>query len=138
MMPLCKFEAQTTPSTSHSSLDSWLRDIEYPAPTEEPVPNSGKEEGIPGLKPNENGNLTPAAKAECPLSNTGEEYPGNGGGEISVFTNLTVESEGSATEVKFPACNVKVPAPQLAPYPVVSCKIAPTGETTFNIQWVSK
>ena len=30
---LCRFEAQITPSTSHSSLDSWLRDIEYPAPT---------------------------------------------------------------------------------------------------------
>ena len=102
------------------------------------APNSGKEEGIPGPRPNENGNLTPAAKAECPLSNTGEECPGNGGGEVSVFTNLTAESEGSATEVKFPACNVKVPAPQLAPYPLVSCKIAPTGETTFNIQWVSK
>ena len=86
----------------------------------------------------ENGNLIPAAKAECPFLDTGEECPDNGGGEISVFTNLAVESEGSATEVKLPACNVKVPAPQLASYPLVSCKIAPTGETTFNLQWVSK
>ena len=90
------------------------------------------------MEPNENGNLAPAAKAECPFPDTGEECPGNGGGEVSVFTNLTVESEGSATEVKLPACNVKVPAPRLASYPLVSCKIAPTGETTFNLQWVSQ
>ena len=112
---LCRFEAQMTPSTFHSSLDSWLKDIEYPAPTKEPAPNPSKEEGIPGLEPNENGNLIPAAKAECSFLDTGEECPDNGGGEISVFTNLAVESEGSATEVKLPACNVKGPSPSAGP-----------------------
>ena len=32
---LCQFESQLTPSTSHSSLESWLEQIDYPAPSEE-------------------------------------------------------------------------------------------------------
>ena len=32
---LCRFEAQSTPHTSCSSLDSWLQKVEYPASSEE-------------------------------------------------------------------------------------------------------
>ena len=63
-----------------------------------------------------------------------EQFQNKGGGETSVFTNLTVESEGNVAETDFPACQVKVPAPptecvvKLPPYPSVSCRIIPTGE----------
>ena len=40
---LCKFEAQSTSSTSNSSLDSWLKVIEYPTPHEEVEGNQEKE-----------------------------------------------------------------------------------------------
>ena len=38
---LCKFEAQSTPNTSCSSLDSWLQKVEYPASSEEVKPGTG-------------------------------------------------------------------------------------------------
>ena len=46
----------------------------------------------------ENGNLPPAAQVECPQSSENQEHSDNGGGELSVFTNLASESEGQAAE----------------------------------------
>ena len=140
---LCRFESQNTPSTSSNSLDSWLKQVENPTPHEE-VESNQKEEGIPDLVSDENGNLPPAAQVECLQSRENQEHSDNGGGELSVFTNLTSESEGQAAEAGLPACNFKVstpPTPQvgkLTPYPFVSCRVTPSGEAIFNLQWVSK
>ena len=71
---LCKLEAQSTPSTSNSSLDSWLKEIEYPTPHEEVEGNQDKEEGIPDLVSDDNGNLTPAAQVECSLLSVTQEH----------------------------------------------------------------
>ena len=141
---LCKFESQNTPSTSNSSLDSWLKQIEYPTPHEEVEDNQNKEEGIPDLVSDENGNLTPAAQAECSMPSMTQERSGNGVGELSVFTNLASQSEGQAAEAGLPACNIEVPTPptpqvgKLTSYPFVSCRVTPSGDTVFNLQWVEK
>ena len=141
---LCRSEAQNAPSTSNSSLDSWLKEIEYPTPHEEVEGNQDKEEGIPDLVSDDNGNLTPAAQEECSLLSVTQEHSDNGGGELSVFTNLASQSEGQAAEAGLPACNPEVsipPTPQfgkLTSYPFVSCRVTPSGETVFNLQWVEK
>ena len=96
---LCKFGSQSTSSTSNNSLNS----------------DSDEEVGIPDLVSDENGNLTPAAHVECPLSSVNQEHPNNEGGEISVFTNLAGKSEGQAAEAGLPACNVKIPTPPNSP-----------------------
>ena len=103
--------------------------------------NQGTEEGIPDLVSDENGNLTPAAQKECSLPCVTQEHSGNGGGELSVFTNLASQSEGQAAEAGLPACNIEVPTPQsgkLTSYPLVSCRVTPSGEAVFNLQWVGK
>ena len=141
---LCRFESQKTPSTSNSSLDSWLKVIDYPSPHEEADDPQDEEEGIPDLVSNEIGTSTPAAQEECPLPCEVQEHSDNGGGEPNVFTNLTGKSEGHAAEAEIPACNVKVSTPStpkvgvLTPYPFVSCRVTPSGETVFNLQWVEK
>ena len=136
---LCRFEAQNTPNTSCNSLDSWLRNIEYPASEE-------MTDEVPDLLSEENGNPIPAAPVRCTLPRMEEEewIKANGGGERSVFTNLVQEPEGPAAEAEFPACTTKVPItppPQcskLAPYPIMSCRVTPEGQTLFNLQWISK
>ena len=141
---LCKLESQSTPKTSNSSLDSWLKQIEYPTPHEEVEGNQDSEEGIPDLVSDENGNLTPAAQEECSLPSVTQEHSGNGGGELSVFTNLASQSEGQAAEAGLPACSIEVPTPptpqfgKLTSYPLVSCRVTPSGEAVFNLQWVGK
>ena len=107
--------------------------MEYPTPHEEVESNQEEEEGIPDLLSDENGNLPPAAQVECPQSSENQEHSDNGGGELSVFTNLTSESEGQAAEAGLPACNLKVSTPQvgrLTPYPFVSCRVTPP--STYN------
>ena len=64
---LCQFESQLTPSTSHSSLESWLEKVDYPAPLEELaskeiVTTVAKE--IPDRVSDVNGNSPPAAQKE--------------------------------------------------------------------------
>ena len=128
---LCRFESQNTPS-------------KCPTPHEEVESNQEAEEGIPDLVSDENGNLPPAAQVECLQSSENQEHSNNGGGELSVFTNLASESEGQAAEAGLPACNLKVstpPTPQvgkLTPYPFVSCRVTPSGEAIFSLQWVNK
>ena len=92
------------------------------------------ETGIPGpvVKPDENGNSTLAARVEFSLPRIAEQFQNNGGGETSVFTNLTQESEGIVAEAKLPTCNLG------APVPTVSCRITPDGEATFSLQWNNK
>ena len=138
---LCRFESQNTLSVSSNSLDSWLKQAENPTPHEEVESNQEEEEGIPDLVSDENGNLPPAAQVECLQSCENQEHSDNGGGELSVFTNLASESEGQAAEAGLPACNLKVSTPQvgkLIPYPFVSCRVTPSGEAICNLQWVSK
>ena len=99
---------------------------------------------IPDKVSDVNGNSPPAAQEELNQPMGAEQFQNNGGGEVSVFTNLASESEGLAAEDELPACNIETPAPsvsgtvKLAPYPTVSCKIAPSGETTFNLHWVNQ
>ena len=73
-----------------------------------------------------------------------EEAKPKGGDELSVFANLALESEGTAEEDGNPTCNLKdsdetepltVP---LSPFPAVSCRITPTGETILSFQWGPK
>ena len=138
-----------TPSASHSTLDSCLEQIEYPTAPEELNDLSKVKPASEGISDKEvgsdvNGNSTPAAKVNCVLPRIAEQSQDNGGGETSVFANLAVESEGLAAEAELPACNTKVPAPpvdctvKLPPYPTVSCRITPDGDTTFNLQWTNK
>ena len=107
---LCRFESQNTTS-------------KCPTPHEEVESNQEAEEGIPDLVSDENGNLLPAAQVECLQSSENQEHSDNGGGELSVFTNLASESEGQAAEAGLPACNLKVSTPstpqvgKLTPYP---------------------
>ena len=141
---LCRFEAQNTPSTSNSSLDSWLKEIEYPTLHEEVEGNQDREKGIPDLVSDDNGHLTPAAQAVCSLLSVTQEHSDNGGGELSVLTNLASQSESQAAEAGLPACNPEVPTPpspqfgKLTCYPFVSCRVTPSGETVFNLQCVEK
>ena len=63
---------------------------------------------------------TPAAQGECsPVLVKSQEHSDNGGGEPSVFTNLTGELEGKAAEAELPACNPRgFNSPQ---HPKVGC-----------------
>ena len=118
-----------------------VKQVEHPTPHEEVESNKEEEEGIPDLVSDENGNLPPAAQLECPQSRENQEHSDNGGGELRVFTNLASESEGQAAEAGLPACNLKVSTPQvgkLTPYPFVSCRVTPSREAIFNLQWVDK
>ena len=63
---LCRFEAQSTPNTSCSSLDSWLRNIEYPASEE-------TNNEVPDLVSEENGNPIPAAPVRYTLPRIGSK-----------------------------------------------------------------
>ncbi|MCG8621583.1 MAG: hypothetical protein MJE68_06225, partial [Proteobacteria bacterium] len=66
------------------------------------------------------------------------------GGESSVLANLIEESDGQAAEAPAFPCNPKVTIPVtssvsgLSPLPTVSCRVTPTGETLFSLQWESK
>ena len=96
---------------------------------------------IPDKVSDVNGNSPPAAQEDLNKPIGAKQFQNNGGGETSVFTNLALESEGAAAEDELPACNIETPAPsvsgtvKLAPYPTVSCRIAPSGETTLNLHW---
>ena len=56
-----------------------------------------------------------------------------------MFTNMV--SEGIVMEVGDSTCNRRVSANaakytvRLPPYPTVSCRITPTGDTLLNFQW---
>ena len=102
--------------------------------------------GIPGPleEPDGQEDSAPAAMMVYPLPRLVEEYTLKGGDEKSVFANLAEESDGSAAEVGIPTCNSKEEAPAastpagLPSFPSVSCKITPTGETVFSLQWDNK
>ena len=49
----------------------------------------------------------------APCSVWTQEHSDNGGGELSVFTNLASQSESQAADAGLPACNPEVPTPQL-------------------------
>ena len=143
---LCRFESQITPSESVCSVETWLKQIEYPTPPEELDNLTGNhlvgETGIPGPveEPDENGNSTPAVQVEFFLPRLAEQFQDNGGGEASVFTNVVQEPEGLAAEAELPACNLRAPTPtalpvvKLSQYPTASCSITPDGATTFSLQ----
>ena len=87
---------------------------------------------------------TPTAQVGLPLPVGTEESSPIDGDKTSVFANLAEESEGLAVEAETPPCNPEESAqavsPTVRPFPLpsVSCKITPTGEATFSLQWGSK
>ena len=153
-------EAEQNPginlSCSETSLDSWLENIEYPEPTweeevarvEEKIKNSPCTalKGIPDSmqEPDKEEPSPPIAKCRIPPPRIMEELQRQGGDETSVFTHLAPEPERVAMEAEAPTCNSKVSAEavdyavRLPPYPTVSCRITPTGETLLNFQWGNK
>ena len=138
---LCRLEAQSAPSPSCSSVDSLLRQVDYPASSGE-----AEQTEVPDLVSEGNGDPIPAAPVgyTLPRLEEAEWIRTNGGGERSVFTNLIQQSEGRAAETEFPACTSRTPTilpPQsgkLAQYPIMSCRVTLEGETHFNLQWISK
>ena len=64
-----------------------------------------------------------------------------GGDGLSVFNSLTRESENKVKEISDPICNMKDSAEsepltvKLSPFPAVSCRITPTGDTVLSFQW---
>ena len=129
---LCRFESQVAPKESVCSVETWLKQVEYPTPPDDldnPTGNSlVKETGIPGpiVEPDENGNSTPASQVKFSLPRIAEQFQDNGGGEASVFTNLVQEPESLAAETELPACNLRASTPTALPtvkslqYPTVS------------------
>ena len=99
-------------------------------------------QGIPGpsVEPDEAAS-TPTAEMEPPPLEGMEEPPPVEGDDLSVFANLDGQPEHQVVGVEAPPCHPQVAGPpvsvtdRLAPHPIVSCRITPTGETTFSLQW---
>ena len=99
-------------------------------------------QGIPGpsVEPDEAAS-TPTAVVESPPLEGMKELPPVGGDDQSVFENLDGQPEHQVVGVEAPPCNPRVAGPsvsvtdRLAPHPTVSCRVTPTGETTFSLQW---
>ena len=109
--------------------------------------NSTALKGIPGplKEPDGQEDSTPTApKLGLPLPIGVEESSSLDGGKTSVFANLTKELEGLAVHTEAPPCNPQESAQAAStavrsfPLPLVSCKVTPTGEATFSLQWESK
>ena len=138
------------------SPDRILAELKVSTPTweeqisraEELVKKSGSTalKGIPGPleEPDGQEDSVPAAQVVYPLPRIAEVCPGKDGDELSVFANLTEELDGSATEAQTSPCNTKgvaqlvSPTVRPSPLPTVSCKVTPTGEVTFSLQWDPK
>ena len=99
-------------------------------------------QGIPGpsVEPDEAAS-TPTAEVEpLPLEGMKEPLPVEGD-DLSVFVNLDGKPEHQVVGVEAPPCSPQVAGPpvsvtdRLAPHPTVSCRITPTGEATFSLQW---
>ena len=102
--------------------------------------------GVPGplKEPDGQEDSTPTAQVGLPLPIGAEVSSPLDGGKTSVFANLTKELEGLAVEDGTPPCNHQESAQAAStavrsfPLPLVSCKVTPTGEATFSLQWESK
>ena len=127
------------------STPTWEEQIRW---AEELMERSGSTalKGIPGplKEPDGQEDSIPAAQVVHPLPRVVEMCPGNDGDELSVFVNLTKELDGAAAEAQTSPCNSKVIAQtnpstvRLPPFPTVSCKITPTGDAIFSLQWDQK
>ena len=127
------------------STPTWEEQIRK---AEELIERSGSTalKGIPGPleEPDGQEDSIPAAQVVHPLARVVEMCPGKDGDESSVFANLTEELDGPAAEAQTSPCNSKVIAQtnpstvRLPPFPTVSCKITPTGDTIFSLQWDQK
>ena len=127
------------------STPTWEEEVEK---VKKSIAKSGSTalQGIPGPleEPDGQEDLVPAARMVYLLPRPVEECTPQGGDEKSVFANLAEESDGLAAEMSIPTCNSKVEAQAALPpaglpsFPSVSCKITPTGETVFSLQWDPK
>ena len=102
--------------------------------------------GIPGPleEPDGKEDLTPAAPKGLLLPEEVEKPSVKDDDEQSVFASLAQRLDESAVEAGSSSCNSKVIAQaalssvRQPPFPAVSCKITPTGETIFSLQWEQK
>ena len=134
---------------SPTSMDAMLEQLELPAPSWEEQVKRVEEKistiestalkGIQG--PSIKACMTPSAKVLLPPPRIMEELQqSQEGDELSVFTNLVVP-EGFAEEATSPTCNHKELAPsvthtvRLPSFPIVSCRVTPTGNATLYLQW---
>ena len=127
------------------STPTWEEQI---GKAEELIERSGSTalKGIPGPleEPDGQEDSIPAAQVVHPLPRVVEMCPDKDGDESSVFANLTRELDGPVAEAQTSPCNSKVIAQtnpstvRLPPFPTVSCKITPTGDTSFSLQWDQK
>ena len=150
-------ESFETPSPHlPQSPDRILAELKVSTPTweeqiskaEELVKKSGSTalKGIPGPleEPDGQEDSVPAAQVVYPLPRIAEVCPGKDGDELSVFANLNEELDGLAAETQTSPCNTKEeaqlvsPTVRPSPLPTVSCKVTPTGEATFSLQWDPK
>ena len=128
-----------------SSIPTWEEEVKQ-AERRIAASSSTALKEIPGplKEPDGQEDSTPTAQVGLPLPIGAEECSSLDGGKTSVFANLTKESEGLAVEAETPPCNPQESAKAASttvrsfPLPSVSCKITPTGEATFSLQWESK
>ena len=136
--------------------DRMLKEFNVPDPpgeeqvkqVEELIEKSGSTalKGIPGPLdvPDEKEDSTPAAQVVYPLPRIAEVYNPLDGDDLSVFASLTEGSAGLAAEDQPSPCNKELAAStapsavELPPHPTVSCRITPTGEASFSLQWGNK
>ena len=139
-------------TSSTNSVDALLDKIEVPQLTwEEEIKRVEKKlsgikctalKGIPGpsVEPDEAAS-PPTAEVEPPPLEGMEELPPVEGDDSSVFVDLDGQPEHPVVGVEAPPCKPQAAAPpvsvtdRLAPHPTVSCRITPTGEATFSLQW---
>ena len=127
------------------STPTWEEQI---SKAEELIEKSGSTalKGIAGPleEPDGQEDSVPAAQVVYPLPRIAEVCPSKDGDELSVFANLTEELDGPAAETQTSLCHTKEvaqtvsPTVRLPPFPTVSCKVTPTGEATFSLQWDHK
>ena len=128
-----------------SSTLTWEEQVKY---VEKKIEESRSTalKGIPGPleEPDGQEDLTPTTQVRFPLPRGAEESFLTDGDDTSWFAILVKESDGFAAEAETPPCNSKVIVPsvsstvRLPPFPSVNCRIIPTGEATFNLQWEQK
>ena len=122
------------------NLEEDLAEVEK-VKQQEKIKSLSATKGIPdsGLESEEKACSAPSAMSGPPPIKEGAKL--KGGDDQSVFNSLARESKNTAEEVGDPTCNIVDSADsepftvRLSPFPTVSCRITPTGETILSFQW---
>ena len=156
ILPEAEQDPGVSLTCSEVSMDSCLENLkdfeltweEEVVRVEQKIKNSSCTalKGIPGplKEPDKEDSSSFIANSGIPPPRIMEELQSQSGDETSVFVPLASGSESVAMKEEGSTCNSKVPAEavgytvKLPPYPTVSCRITPTGETLLNFQWGNK